>query len=39
MNRHATNPKKKKKDELLYASGSLGKIGYRKIKLKVSESR
>ena len=30
---------KKKKDELLYASGSLGKIGYRKIKLKVSESR
>ena len=37
MNRHATNPKKK--DELLYASGSLGKIGYRKIKLKVSESR
>ena len=31
--------KKKKKVELLYASGSLGKIGYRKIKLKVSESR
>ena len=31
--------KKKKKKGLLYASGLLGKIGYRKIKLKVGESR